>query len=139
MWLEVSAKDENGKVLMTSGALNADGTIPAETRMFVSDGMGKDFHFAIDPWKVTGFSKHESIPPKGWKDVYYGMAAPAGVQKVSVEAKLRFRQADQKVAEALLAAVPKDINLEQIYGLKAVPALPVVDMVVKQATLSASN
>ncbi|RNC73130.1 MAG: cytochrome C [Desulfuromonadales bacterium] len=139
MWLELTAKDENGKVIMTSGALNADGTIPAETRMFVSDGMGKDFHFAIDPWIVVGFSKHDTIPPKGWKDVYYGLTAPAGVQKISVEAKLRFRQADQKVAEALLAAVPKDINLEQMYGLKAVPALPVVDMVVKQATVDTAK
>ncbi|WP_306533004.1 cytochrome c family protein [Geobacter sp.] len=138
MWLELTAKDENGKVIMSSGALNADGTIPAETRMFVSDGMGKDFHFAIDPWKVVGFSKHDTIPPKGWKEVYYGLTAPAGVQKISVEAKLRFRQADQKVAEALLAAVPADINLEQTYGLKAVPSLPVVDMVVKQATVNAS-
>ena len=53
-----------------------------------------------------------------------------------MEAKLRYRQADQKVAEKLLAAVPKDIDLEKIYGLKAVPPLPVVDMVVKQATLA---
>jgi len=139
MWLELTAKDESGKVIMSSGTLNADGTIPAETRMFTSDGMGKDFHFAIDPWKVVGFSKHETIPPKGWRDVYYGITAPAGVQKISVEARLRFRQADQKVAEALLAAVPKDINLEQMYGLKAVPPLPVVDMVVKQATVNASR
>jgi len=43
----------------------------------------------------------------------------------------RYRQAAQKVAEALLAAVSKDINLKEIYGLDNVPQLPVVDMVVK--------
>lgn len=139
MWLEITAKDENGKVVMTSGTLNPDGTLPAETRNFNSDGMGNDFHFAIDPWVVTAFSKHETIPPKGWKDVYYGLHAPEGVKALTIEAKLRFRQADQKVAEALLAAVPKDIDLEQIYGLKAVPPLPVVDMVVKQAMLPTSK
>jgi hypothetical protein len=45
--------------------------------------------------------------------------------------KLRYRQADQKVAEALLGAVPKDMNLKAVYGLDKVPQLPIVDMVVK--------
>jgi len=136
MWLEISAKDESGKTVMTSGALKADGTLPENTRIFNSDGVGDDFHFAIDPWVVTSFSRHDTIPPRGYKDVHYGIAAPKEVKTLSVEVKLRYRQADQKVAEALLAAVPKDIDLEKIYGLKAVPPLPVVDMVVKQAHLA---
>jgi len=136
MWLEITAKDEAGRIIMTSGTLAPDGTLPPETRNFNSDGMGSDFHFAIDPWVVTAFSKHETIAPKGWKDVYYGITVPVGVKQLTVETKLRFRQADQKVAEALLAAVPKDMNLEKIYGLTAVPPLPVVDMVVKQATVN---
>lgn len=136
MWLEITAKDEKGKVLMRSGGLNADGTLPENTRLFNSDGMGSNFHFAIDPWVVTAFSRHETIPPRGYKDVYYGLTLPRGPKKLTVEAKLRYRQADQKVAETLLAAVPKDIDLEKIYGLKAVPPLPVLDMVVKQATLA---
>jgi len=136
MWLEITAKDEKGKVIMTSGALKSDGTLPENTRLFNSDGMGNDFHFVIDPWVVTAFSRHDTIPPKGYKDVYYGVTIPRGAKKLTVEAKLRYRQADQKVAEKLLAAVPKDIDLEKIYGLKAVPPLPVVDMVVKRATLA---
>ena len=136
MWLEITAKDEAGRIIMTSGTLAPDGTLPPETRNFNSDGMGSDFHFAIDPWVVTAFSKHETIPPKGWKDVYYGITVPVGVKQVTVDTRLRFRQADQKVAEALLAAVPKDMNLEKIYGITAVPPLPVVDMVVKQVTVN---
>lgn len=134
MWLEVTLKDEAGGVLMSSGSVQTDGSLPENTRMLNSDGMGSDLHFAIDPWVVTAFSRHDTIPPKGYKDVFYGLALPAGVQNVTVEVKLRYRQADQKVAEALLAAVPKDINLEQIYGLSKVPSLPVVDMVTSQAT-----
>src|SRR5690242_20144577 len=124
---------------MTSGTLNSDGSLPENARVFNSDGMGNDFHFAIDPWVVTSFSRHDTIPPKGYKDVYYGILVPEKVKMVAVEAKLRFRQADQKVAETLLAAVPKDIDLERIYGLKAVPPLPVVDMAVKQASLNANR
>lgn len=139
MWLEITAKDETGKVVMTSGTLNPDGTLPDTARNFNSDGMGNDFHFAIDPWVVTAFSKHETIPPKGYREVYYGLHFPTDLKKITLEAKLRFRQADQKVAEALLGAVPKDIDLEKIYGLKSVPALPVVDMTSKELTIPTSK
>lgn len=135
MWLEVTARDESGALLMTSGSLKADGTLPADTRLFNSDGMGTEFHFAVDPWKVTAFSRHDTIPPRGWKDVYYGFPQlPAG-KTITVDARLRFRQADQKVAEALLAAVPQGIDLKRDYGLDAVPPLPVIDMAVQQATV----
>jgi hypothetical protein len=139
MWLEITAKDDKGKIIMTSGTLEADGTLPRGTRLFNSDGMGDDFHFAIDPWVVTLFSTHETIPPKGFKDLYYGVNIPTGVNKLIIEARLRYRQADQPVAEALLAATPKDIDLDKIYGLKTVPQLPVVDMVSKNAEINARN
>jgi hypothetical protein len=139
MWLELTARDEKGKVLMSSGTLAADGKLPANTRLFNSDGMGTDFHFAVDPWVVTAFSRHDTIPPRGYKEVFYGLTPPKEVKMVAVEVRLRYRQAEQEVAEALLGAVPKDINLEETYGLKAVPALPVVDMVVKRVMLDSSK
>jgi hypothetical protein len=108
-----------------------------DTRTFMSDGMGKDFHFAVDPWIVTSFSRHETIPPRGYKDVYFGMPVLKKKQKMQIEVKLRYRQAEQEVAEALLAAVPADIDLVATYGLKKVPALPVVDMVVKKTKIAA--
>jgi hypothetical protein len=132
MWLEVIARDENGKIILSTGAVEADGSLPKDARIFNSDGMGKDFHFAVDPWVITSFSRHDTIPPKGFKEVYYGINSPAGVKNVAVEVKLRYRQADQKIAEALLAAVPKDIDLKAAYGLDKIPQLPVVDMVTKQ-------
>jgi hypothetical protein len=137
IWLEVTATDQNGKVLMTTGTVSDKGELPPEVRLFNSEGMGDNFHFAIDPWEVISFSRHDTIPPKGYKDVYYGLALPKGSGEVAIEVKLRYRQADQKVAEALLAAVPEDIDLEAIYGLKGVPALPVVDMVEKKVNISA--
>jgi len=135
MWLEVIAKDESGKTVLTSGQVTADGHLPEDARVFNSDGMGADFHFAVDPWVVTSFSRHDTIPPKGYKDVYYGVPTDAAQKSLTVQVKLRYRQADQHVAEKLLAAVPADISLEATYGLKAVPPLPVVDMAVKEATL----
>jgi len=137
MWLEVTAKDEQGKLIASSGIVNPDGSLPENTRLFNSEGMGSDFHFSVDPWVVTAFSRHDTIPPHGYKDVYYGISAPQKSKKVIIEAKLRYRQADQKVAEALLSAVPKDIDLKAIYGLEKVPSLPVVDMVLQKSEIAA--
>ena len=138
MWLEVTARDEKGEVLFTSGTVTPEGALPVDARVFNSDGMGNDFHLAIDPWVVTAFSRHETIPPRGYKDVHYGLA-PKKAQKVTIEAKLRYRQADQAVAEALLGAVPKDIDLKAIYGIEKVPTLPIVDMVVQKAELAVAG
>jgi hypothetical protein len=136
MWLEVTAKDQNGKVVMSSGTILPDGSLAPETRIFNSDGMGNDFHFAVDPWAVTAFSRHETIPPRGFKEVYYGISGLKGAKSLVVDVKLRYRSADQKIAEALLAAAPKDIDLAKEYGLNTVPPLPVVDMVSKHFKVS---
>ena len=133
LWLEITATDEKGQVLMTSGAVDANGQLPENTRLFNSDGMGSDFHFAVDPWVITAFSRHDTIPPKGHKDVYYGINAGTS-PVVKLDVKLRYRQADQKIAEKLLASVPEDIDLNATYGLTEVPPLPVVDMVAKQVS-----
>jgi len=139
MWLEVTARDAGGAVVVMSGGLDSAGTLAPETRLFNSDGMGTDFHFAIDPWIVTAFSRHDTIPPRGYKDSYFGIAPVKSQGAVTIEARLRYRQADQKVAQKILAAVPKDIDLEKIYGLKEVPTLPVVDMVVKKASFNSKQ
>jgi len=131
MWLEVTVKDEAGKVLLTSGTLDADGHLTKNTRIFNSDGADDNFHFVVNPWEITSFSRHDTIPPRGYKDVFYGMPELDNAAKISFEVKLRYRQADQKIAEKLLGNVPADMNLQEIYGITAVPTLPVVDMVAK--------
>ena len=138
MWLEVTAKDAKGNVLMTTGTVDAEGTLPDNIRMFNSEGQDDRFHFAIDPWKVQSFSRHDTIPPKGFKDVYYGLTAEKN-RPIYVEAKLRYRQAEQKVAEKLLGLVPGDIHLDAIYGIKEVPILPVIDMVSKNTCINGAN
>jgi hypothetical protein len=96
--------------------------------------MGKDFHFAIDPWAVTAFSRHDTIPPRGYKDFYFGVGPAKKPGMVAVEVKLRYRQADQMVAMKLLEEVPADISLKKTYGLKHVPTIPIVEMAVKKVS-----
>ena len=136
MWLEISARDQNNRLVMTSGSLKADGSLSPETRIFNSEGMGSDFHFSHDPWVITAFSRHETIPSRGHREVHYGVPSLRGITSLTVEARLRYRTADQHVAEALLSAVPKDINLATEYGLTSVPPLPVVDMAKVRSTVA---
>ncbi|MBU1232414.1 MAG: cytochrome c family protein [Proteobacteria bacterium] len=128
MWLEVTAVDAAGKVVMSSGHLDADGKLPENTRLFNSDGMGDNMHFALNPWEIVSFSRHDTIPPKGFREVYYGINTSDN-SPLTLTVKLRFRQATQKVAEKLLSHVPDDMHLEAIYGIKEVPAVPIIDMV----------
>ena len=137
MWLEVTVKDGQGKILYASGGLDEQGRLQENTRVFNSEGADENFHFVVNPWEITSFSKHDTIPPRGYKDVHYGVAGLPKEGRLEFEARLRYRQADQKIAEKLLSSVPADINLEEIYGLKAVPQLPVVDMATAKASIGA--
>jgi len=127
-WLEVTARDAGGNVVVTSGTFDGAGSLEPGTRMFNSDGMGRDFHFAIDPWVVTAFSRHDTIPPRGYKDAYFGVSPVKKRGSVTVDARLLYRQADQNVARKLLQAVPGDISLEKTYGISAMTAVPIVEM-----------
>jgi hypothetical protein len=139
IWLEMTVKDQNGKVLMTTGTVGKDGALPEEVRLFNTDGMGENFHFMVNPWEIISFSRNDTIPPKGYRDVHYGLSAPQAKGPLSVDVKLRYRQAEQQIAHALLAAVPSDIDLAATYGLTKMPDLPVVDMVEKTVSISASK
>jgi len=136
IWLELTVTDAQGKAVMSTGTVSPTGELPEEARLFNSDGMGEGFHFAIDPWEVIAFSRHDTIPPRGYRDVHYGVSAPAEGGPLKVVARLRYRQAEQKVAHALLAAVPKDMDLKAIYGLEALPELPVVDMATAELSVA---
>jgi len=135
IWLELTARDAQGNIVMTTGSVNSKGKLPEDIRIFNSEGQNKGFHFTLDPWEITSLAKHETIPPKGYKDVYYGIAASSG-EPLTIEAKLRYRQADQKVAEKLLGLVPEDIHLDAVYGIEKIPALPIVDMVKKTLVIN---
>ncbi len=88
-----------------------------------SGWISTDFHNLNFPFSYRRCSHHS---PQGYKNVYYGM--PSLGERVSEEARLGYRQADQEVAEALLSAVPEDMDLKEIYGLTEIPELPVVNM-----------
>ena len=143
MGLEVLATDENGKTLVKSGYIIPDGekkgSLDENTYVFNSDGMGHDMTLKNDPWEIVSFSRHDVIPPKGYRDVYYTTMGDHKTHDVTFRTKLRFRVADQKIANKLLTHLPKGFDLDEIYGLKEVPELPVVDMIDKTVKFSTNG
>ncbi len=98
IWLELTVKDSSGRVILSTGKLDAEGRLPKDVRIFNSDGQDNNFQFTLHPWEITSFSRHDTIAPRGHRDVYYGI--PSTLKgKYIVEAKLRYRQAAQEVAE----------------------------------------
>jgi truncated hemoglobin YjbI len=137
MWLEVVAKDETGKVILKSGFVKDDDRLDENTYMFNSEGADINLQPTSDPWKLVSFTRHDIIPPKGYRDVYYSTLSDLKKHDITFHAKLRFRVAGRDLAEKIFANLPKGFDLEEIYGLKALPEhLPVVDMIDKTVNFS---
>ncbi|XOF32639.1 MAG: multiheme c-type cytochrome [Candidatus Electrothrix sp. YB6] len=141
MWLEVRITDKKtGKVLIESGYIDKNGELDGNTHVFNSEGMDNDQVFQIDPWDVIAFAKHDLIPPKGYRDIFYTILYPPGEgHELEVHAKLRFRQASQFMAEKLLSNVPDGIDLTEMYGITEVPTVPVVDMTEQNVTVKSTG
>ena len=107
MWLEVVATDETGKEVLKSGFIKADGELDGNTYMFNSEGMDINQKFTADPWKLVSFTRHDIIPPKGYRDVYYSTLTDLRPHDITLHAKLRFRVAGQKLANKIFANLPK--------------------------------
>ena len=135
MWLEVTATDNNGRVLMTTGTMDDQGRLPEDIRMFHAITQDKNLKFTLNPWEAETFAQNSTIPPKGYRDVHYGLCVKKG-KPVTITAKLRYRQADQEVVRKLLGMVPNDIHLEAVYGISEIPILPVIDMVQTRVLLN---
>ncbi len=136
MWMEVVATDETGKEVLRSGFIREDGELDGNTYMFNSEGADINMKFTADPWKLVSFTRHDIIPPKGYKDVYYSTLSDLREHNITLHAKLRFRVAGQKLAEKILSNMPKGFDLTEIYGLTEIPPMPVVDMLDKTVTFS---
>jgi len=127
-------------VLIESGYIDEKGELDGNTHVFNSEGMDMHQTFKIDPWEVVSFARNGLIPPKGYRDIVYTILYPPGEgHELEVHAKLRFRQASQKIAEKLLTNLPEGVDLTEWYGLTEIPAVPVVDMTEKNVTMKTTG
>ena len=116
MWVDLRILDANGRVLLHSGELDADGEIGAGAIRFgavAGDDAGKPTHKL---WEMKRFLWNRTIPPKKFARDTVKAKLPAGVAgPIAVEAKLRYRSVSPQTAKAIMkeeALVPKIIEMD---------------------------
>jgi hypothetical protein len=133
LWLEVSATDPKGVSLLASGRLDGQGQLEPETRTFGSTGLDAGFQPALDPWVVRSLARNDTVPPRGYRDAYFGVSSAPNEGLISVRVRLRYRQGDPRVIEDILRSLPQGMDLKTLYGMSEIPSPPVVDMAVQEA------
>lgn len=103
MWVELVARDADGKELLRSGTLDAHGELPPKTLRFGSgllDAHGKP---TFKPWEAASVGWKRCIPPKATDREPFRVAIPKDAAgPVTLEARLLFRSASPHVVRAVM-------------------------------------
>lgn len=102
IWLDVTITDDQGRVILRSGELDAHNRVDADTVIFGNHSVDKHGKPTVNPWEIAGFTEINTIPPKGHRYGKYAFQLPADAKGFKVTAKLNYQSYDQKVADKLL-------------------------------------
>jgi len=106
LWLFVRVRDRDGALLLESGALDADGRLPADARIFhkvLGDAQGEPVGLRF--WRYATLLRDTRIPAGGARDERFALPdAPRFPLRVEVE--LRFRTFPHDVTEQVRARQP---------------------------------
>ena len=102
VWIEVVVKDDQGKLLFSSGTLTKENALPKDTVIFNAHAVDKNGQDTILPWEITRFVDVNTIPPKGYKYGKYYFNVPKGTKAITVTSSLHYRSFSQKKADLLL-------------------------------------
>jgi len=117
MWLHVTAKDKNGNLLYTSGAVDVNGKIDSDAVIYktvLGEG-GKERKPTFFLPAAVQVLSDKRIRPKGYSLEPYAFILPEGFEGgIEIEATVRYRSAPQFLINELLG--------------KDAPKLPIFDM-----------
>ncbi|MEI6128424.1 MAG: multiheme c-type cytochrome, partial [Pseudomonadota bacterium] len=65
MWLDIKVTDAAGKELFRSGALDAQGNLSEDAKIFNAHAVDKNGQYTVKPWEMVRFESNKTIPPKG--------------------------------------------------------------------------
>ncbi|HVZ15391.1 MAG TPA: hypothetical protein VG894_13095, partial [Bauldia sp.] len=106
LWLDVTATDASGKVVLSSGDLDAAGNVPADARMFHKALAGANGHLAgVQFWTIARFNEDTRIPADGYRDETFDLP-PDTAYPVKVSAKLMFRTFPQSITDMVRQRFP---------------------------------
>ncbi|MFQ6031586.1 MAG: multiheme c-type cytochrome [Candidatus Zixiibacteriota bacterium] len=122
VWVEVTATDEEGRVIYRSGFLDEEGAIEPDAviyRTVLGDAEGKPTHKF---WKATHVISDYRIPPRETLVEGYDFKIPKNAKgPIKIEAKLNYRSAPQE-------------TIDLLFG-KGVVEVPIIEMSKKEATV----
>lgn len=102
MWLHIEVKDANGDIIYRSGAVDADGIIDADAVMYNTVVAGADGVPTFRFWLAEKKLSDNRIAPRETVTEKYSFKIPEDVTNpVTVDTKLRYRSADQKLIDDL--------------------------------------
>jgi cytochrome c553 len=131
LWLEVTVTDQNGRVLLRSGALGEHDEVDPNAAMFKNYAVDKNGNPAQYIWTVERFERRNTIPPKGHQISHYYFNLPKDNKQLIVRAKLNYRSASQHFVDHLLGEgkvkVPV-ISMNDVETVYSVTDLKVVSL-----------
>lgn len=132
VWLDVKVTDQNGDVILRSGALDSDREIDKDATMFKAYAVDKEGKPAKYIWTVERFERRTTIPPKGHGYGRYAFNVPAGTTELHVHSKLNYRSFSQHFVDHLLGEgklkVPT-ITMNDIQITYSVPNLKIASTI----------
>lgn len=106
MWLDVTVTDAAGRIVLRSGALDAQGTLDPNARLFQKVLDDKDAHaVALKFWRLGKFASDTRIPAGGFRDETFALPADTAYP-VRIEARLMFRTFPQWITDQVIRRFP---------------------------------
>ena len=123
MWLETVITDAGGNVLYRSGAVDENGAVDPQAKMYNTEFADADGNPTEKPWMAVSVIRDKRIPPGGSDIQKFNTAVPVDAKlPLTVVATLHYRSASSSLVEELLG--------------KNAAVLPIVDMASAQATIN---
>ncbi|MFV0515023.1 MAG: hypothetical protein ACK5MY_15555 [Jhaorihella sp.] len=106
VWLDVTVRDAEGRIVLESGKIDASGTVDPQARFFrkvFGDKRGKPVGLAF--WRYEKMLEDTKIPAGGHRDEVFEL--PAGIAfPLTADVRLMFRTYPQAVTDAVRAQYP---------------------------------
>lgn len=124
LWLDVTVTDQDGKVILRSGALDSHKEVDPDATMFKAYAVDKEGKPAQYIWTVERFERRTTIPPKGHGYGRYAFILPEGTTDINVRSKLNYRSFSQHFVDHLLGKGEMEVptvvmnDLELSYSAK---------------------
>jgi hypothetical protein len=106
MWLDVTVTDVAGKVVLSSGKLDAGGNLDPDARVFVKVLGDKDAHaVGLEFWRFGRMNADTRIPADGHRDERFGLP-PDARYPLEVDVRLMFRTFPQWITDRVRERFP---------------------------------